>query len=162
MFVSIQPSSSREPLAVPAAPSEWQRERLVATEQVSAIADRVVAAMETVGYSGRDVFGVRLALEEAVVNAIKHGHNYDTSKEVRIRFRVKPERVLIEVEDEGEGFDPHQVPDPRTPENLERPGGRGLLLMRSYLTWLRYNERGNVVTLCKCRSLPQREGVSDR
>ena len=55
-------------------------------------------------------------------------------------------------EDEGPGFDPHQVPDPLAPENLEKSSGRGLLLMRTYMTWIRYNECGNQVTLCKQRS----------
>ena len=59
---------------------------------------------------------------------------------------------MIEVEDEGRGFDPSHVPDPTLPENLERPNGRGLLLMRRSMTWVRYTGRGNRVTLCKRRS----------
>ena len=61
--------------------------------------------------------------------------------------------ATVEVEDEGEGFDRSSVPDPLAPENLERSSGRGLLLMRHYLTWMGYNARGNCVRLCKCRSV---------
>ncbi len=92
---------------------------------------------------------MRLALEEAVMNAIRHGHHYDRSKHVHLRYHVTQECLLAEVEDEGPGFNPAAVPDPREPENLERESGRGLLLMRSYMTWVRYNERGTCVTLCK-------------
>ena len=60
-------------------------------------------------------------------------------------------RCRLEVKDEGKGFDPQRVPDPLAPVNLERPGGRGVLLMRHYMTWVRYNRRGNRVMLCKRR-----------
>jgi CheY-like chemotaxis protein len=92
---------------------------------------------------------MRLAMEEAIVNAVRHGNRDDPARRVRLRWHVNRERALVEVEDEGEGFDPQHLPDPCAPENLERPGGRGVLLMRSYTSWLRYNPRGNRVTLCR-------------
>jgi serine/threonine-protein kinase RsbW len=110
--------------------------------------------MSALDYADRDIFGVRLALEEALVNALKHGHRCDPSKVARVRYQVTDERVLLEVEDEGPGFDPAAVPDPLTADGLGRPSGRGLLLMRHYLSWVRYNRRGNRVTLCRRRSLP--------
>jgi serine/threonine-protein kinase RsbW len=111
-----------------------------------------IAAMLDQGYSHRDMFAMRLALEEAIVNAVKHGNASDPAKEVRVRFRVTNEVALAEVEDEGPGFDPHTVKDPLATENLERPCGRGLLLMEYYMTTVRYNERGNIVTLGRLRS----------
>jgi serine/threonine-protein kinase RsbW len=110
--------------------------------------------MAAAGYTEDDVFAVCLGLNEALLNANKHGNRGDPAKRARVSYRVTAERVLAEVEDEGPGFDPDAVPDPRAPENLERLGGRGLLLMRAYLTWVRYNRQGNGVTLCKCRSAP--------
>jgi serine/threonine-protein kinase RsbW len=112
----------------------------------------VVVAMAEQGYSDKDMFGMRLALEEALVNAIKHGHHGDSSLIVRVSYQVTPEQTLATVEDQGSGFDPGGMADPLVPENLERPCGRGLLLMRRYLSWLRYNERGNTITLCCRRS----------
>jgi serine/threonine-protein kinase RsbW len=106
------------------------------------------------GYSGRDVFAMRLALEEAIVNAVKHGNAGDPSKAVRVCCHVTAQEVRAEVEDEGPGFDPRRLLDPLAVENLDRPCGRGLLLMRHYLTRICYNERGNVVILCKARSDP--------
>jgi len=108
--------------------------------------------MKRQGYPSEDGFAVRLALEEALVNAIKHGHRNDSTKVVRAGFRVTADEVWAEVQDEGPGFDPTRVADPRASENWDRPGGRGLLLMRYYMTWVRYDERGNRVTLCKRRS----------
>jgi serine/threonine-protein kinase RsbW len=122
------------------------------TAEVNRVLENVAAAMVAAGYPPRDVFGVRLALEEAIVNAVKHGNRGDPAKEVLVRYHVGEGRVLAEVKDQGSGFDPSQVHDPLAPANLERPSGRGLLLMRSYLSWVRYNRRGNGVTLCKRRS----------
>ncbi len=119
-------------------------------DEVTAAIDRVLAEA---GYDRRDRFGVRLAVEEAIANAIKHGHGGNEEKPVRVRYRVSPHEVLVEVEDQGPGFDLGRVPDPRSPENLERPSGRGLLLMRTYATWVRHHGRGNRVTLCRTRTV---------
>jgi len=116
----------------------------------------VTAAMARLGYPDSDLFAVRLSLEEALTNAIKHGHQGDTSRLVQVRYDVTAEQVVVEVEDEGPGFDPDQVPDPRSAERLERCGGRGLYLMRCFMSSVQYNERGNAVTLCKQRSEPDR------
>jgi serine/threonine-protein kinase RsbW len=109
--------------------------------------------MASADYRERDLFIVRLALEEAFANAVKHGHRGEPGKVVTLRLRVTSEHMFAEIEDQGRGFDPEQVPDPRDPENLEKPTGRGLLLMRTYMTWVRYNSRGNCVTLCRRRTV---------
>jgi serine/threonine-protein kinase RsbW len=106
------------------------------------------------GYAEKDIFGMRLALEEAIGNARRHGNRYDPAKSVRVTFDVDRDGALAEVEDEGSGYDLACVPDPTAPENLERPGGRGLWLMRASMTWVRHNQRGNRVTLSKRRSAP--------
>jgi serine/threonine-protein kinase RsbW len=108
--------------------------------------------MAAAGYAAQDQFAVRLALDEALANAIKHGHRGDARKRVDVRYRVGPAEVRVEVHDQGPGFDPARVPDPLAADNVERASGRGLLLMRSYMTWVRHNERGNGVTLCRLRS----------
>ena len=116
-----------------------------------AVQERIVLLLEKLRYSERDVFGVRLALEEALVNAIKHGNNMDPEKQVRVRCRIDAHKVRVEIEDEGEGFAPDLVPDPTDDENLEKPCGRGIMLMRAFLTHLEYNEVGNRVVLEKVR-----------
>jgi serine/threonine-protein kinase RsbW len=121
-------------------------------EEVAPLVEDLAAALADLGYPHRDCLGVRLALEEAVVNGLRHGNGGDPSKCVKVRYRVGPEAVLAEVEDEGPGFDPSRVPDPTRPEHLARPGGRGLLLMRHFMTRVEFGGRGNRVTLCKRRS----------
>jgi serine/threonine-protein kinase RsbW len=121
------------------------------TREGIAVCDRVAEAMIARGYCEVEVFGVRLALEEALVNAVKHGNQNDPTKCVWASWIVDPRRVLVAIEDEGDGFDPRAVPDPCTLENLERSCGRGLLLMRTYMSWVRYNSRGNRVTMIKRR-----------
>ena len=130
----------------------WHRASLSCLDEVVPTVEAVVAAMAAVGYAEEDLFAMRLALEEALVNGIKHGNRGDPALRVSVRYRVGPEQALVGVEDQGPGFNPADVPDALAPGNLERPCGRGLLLMRAYLTWVRYNDRGNAVTLCKARS----------
>jgi serine/threonine-protein kinase RsbW len=122
------------------------------SSDILTLLESVARAMTEQGFLDRDAFAMRLALEEAVVNGIKHGNKYDPEKVVRVRARILDDQVLVEVEDEGPGFDPDQVADPLAPENLERSCGRGLLLMRHYMTWVKYDGRGNRVTLCKSKS----------
>ena len=101
------------------------------------------------GFDTDHAFAIKLALEEALTNAIKHGNRNDASKKVTVRYRVTPQRVEIVVADQGAGFDPAAVPDPTTDENIQRPCGRGILLMRAYMSHVQYNETGNEVRLVK-------------
>lgn len=102
-------------------------------------------------YSEKAIFGIRLAVEEALVNAVKHGNQLDRSKNVRVRFTVSEREVVIEIADEGPGFRPEDVPDPTDPENLERPCGRGLMLMRAYMTECDFVPPGNVCRMRRVR-----------
>jgi len=130
----------------------WHPLTLHSTDQVAGCISGMLDMLRLFAYHERDLFGIRLALEEALVNAIRHGHRNDTTKTVRVRFQATEQQLLVEIQDEGPGFDPEGVPDPLSPENLERPGGRGVFLMRHYMTWVSFNERGNCVTMCRCRS----------
>ncbi len=133
-------------------PESWCGEGFSSAEASLPVIDFVVATMAAEGYSFRDRFGMRMVLEEALCNAVKHGHRGDSAKRIHIRYSLNAQRVLAEVEDQGPGFDPNGVPDPLADENLAKPSGRGLLLIQAYATSVRYNERGNRVTLCKRRS----------
>lgn len=116
-----------------------------------AIVDRIVDVATKAGFADRDLFGIRLSVDEAVTNAIKHGNKLSPHKSVRVCFRMDQRLVRIEIEDQGEGFRPADVPDPRAEENLERPSGRGLMLMREFMTNIEYNSKGNLVVLEKLR-----------
>jgi serine/threonine-protein kinase RsbW len=113
--------------------------------------DDIERTLRSHEYGDRDIFSIKLALEEALINAIKHGNQMDRAKKVHIAYRITSDRFDVTVTDEGSGFDPAEVPDPTAVENLERPSGRGLMLMRHYMTEVRYNSLGNSVTMSKIR-----------
>ena len=128
--------------------SETIPSELQAAERIQ---ERIISVLEGLEYPMRDVFGMRLALEEAIVNAIKHGNKMDPKKTVSIRCEIDSNRICVQVEDQGPGFSPTDVPDPTCEENLEKPGGRGIMLMKAFMTKVEYNDRGNRVTLEKAR-----------
>jgi len=109
-------------------------------------------ALQQVQFNEHDIFAIKLALEEALVNAIKHGNQMDPAKKVHVACHVHPDRFEVRITDEGPGFDPADVPDPTAPENLERPCGRGLLLMRHYMSEVAYHDRGRAVHMSKLRN----------
>jgi serine/threonine-protein kinase RsbW len=113
------------------------------------VQDQIEQLLQESNAHTHDVFSIKLALEEALVNAIKHGNQMDRSKKVHISYRLHADRFEIHIADEGPGFDPSDVPDPTAFENLERPCGRGLMLMRHYMTDVAYNGRGNAVAMSK-------------
>jgi len=116
------------------------------------VRDETEPRLDVCGHDDRDLFGIMIAVEDALVNSIKHGNQYDRSKKVQIAYRLLPDRFEIHIIDEGTGFYPTAVPEPTAVENLDRPGGRGQPMMRHYMTEVTFNERGNAVTMC--RALP--------
>jgi serine/threonine-protein kinase RsbW len=88
-----------------------------------------------------------VSLIEALSNAMLYGNGQDPAKRVHVEISIQQASVVATITDEGGGFDPSLVPDPTIPANLERTGGRGLFLIRSLMDEVRYNARGNSVTL---------------
>ncbi len=119
--------------------------------EVRRVQEQIEEALQEATYTEHEIFAIKLALEEALVNAIKHGNQMDADKRVAVHYSVTVERFDIRITDEGSGFNPEDVPDPTAIENLERPCGRGLLLMRGFMTEVEYLGRGNVVRMCKVR-----------
>jgi serine/threonine-protein kinase RsbW len=108
----------------------------------------VVEACERLAFAGsRATLNLRVALGEAVANAILYGNAEDAGKRVRITASFRPGQAVVTVADEGPGFDPGAVIDPTRPENRDRSHGRGLFLLRSLADEVRFNESGNAVTL---------------
>ena len=109
----------------------------------------ILRAVRSSGFREDHAFAIKLALEEALTNAIKHGNRNDTSKTITIQYTIDQTRVEIIVTDQGSGFKPGEVPDPTTDENIQRPCGRGILLIRAYMNEVAYNETGNQVRMVK-------------
>jgi len=118
-------------------------------EQAYRAADRLLEEIKQKGYSEVAVFAVRLAVEEALNNAMKHGNGLDPAKSARLTYEVTDERIDIRIADEGPGFNFQQVPDPTLDENIEKPTGRGIMLMRAYMDTLEFNETGNEIHMVK-------------
>ena len=89
----------------------------------------------------------RVGLTEALSNAMLYGNAHDPSKRVRVEVTFGRGTIRARVTDQGCGFDPFSIPDPTCPENLMKPSGRGLFLMRQLLDEVLYNDQGNQVTL---------------
>jgi serine/threonine-protein kinase RsbW len=129
-----------------------RRVRFQTRAEARLIFDQLEDGMRTCKYVYKDIFAVKLALDEAVSNALRHGNRGNPCKYVQINYLVTPAEVWLEIQDEGAGFNPAEVPDPLAAANVERPGGRGLFLMRAYMDAVSFNTQGNRVTLCRRRT----------
>jgi serine/threonine-protein kinase RsbW len=110
---------------------------------VSALWDRLESAIDTCEYPEASKFALRIAYEEAVSNAFRHGHAaLPAETPVAIGYCVDPDTVVVTVEDQGPGFDPGAIPDPTLDENLAKPCGRGIMLIRAYMSEIRFDQGG--------------------
>ncbi|PKL47301.1 MAG: ATP-binding protein [Planctomycetes bacterium HGW-Planctomycetes-1] len=120
--------------------------------ELRTVCAKIMSLGKTLNYSGDDLFAIHLAMEEAIVNAVKHGNKQDTNKTVSIEYDVSPEKMDISVADEGRGFDSTHLADPRLSENIYKMGGRGVLLIKSYMDEVEYSKTGNTVRMLKFNS----------
>lgn len=134
-------------------PSTWSTHRTLPSDTAIAaeFTNELVDAMTDRNWAPRDVFRVQLAFDEAIVNAIRHGNRFDPEKTVEVSIACNCETVHIRILDQGEGFDPASIPDPREDELLEVPGGRGVLLITELMSSVVYNDRGNELKMTKIK-----------
>lgn len=119
------------------------------------IQESVLLRMKDFGYDETDLFSVRVAIEEALANALLHGHLGDKSLDIEVKWKVDIESIEISVKDQGRGYDPAMVPDPTAEENLTLPSGRGVAMIRSFMDEVLINEQGNMVTMIRHASNKQ-------
>jgi serine/threonine-protein kinase RsbW len=131
----------------------WLCDRVFASDTKVArqVLDEMLEQLEAQNWQQRDIFAVHLATEEALVNAILHGNGSNTDKRVHFVCRLGGDRIRIEISDEGGGFDPASLPDPTCTDQIHIPCGRGVMLMRAFMSRVEFNERGNHVTMEKDR-----------
>lgn len=110
---------------------------------------KIIEQIEHHRYAEKALFSIKLALEEAIINAIKHGNKNDPAKKVHVEATVAADKTEISIEDEGPGFDRSAVPDPTAEENLCKCSGRGILLIESYMDSVKYTKNGRRVTMIK-------------
>jgi len=118
------------------------------------ILDYLMKRVEKVGVVNPETSNLFVALDEAFVNAVKHGNKFDANKLVRITADVSPEEARFTIEDEGDGFNVAEIPDPLDPQNLFKTSGRGVLFIYNIMDEVKYNERGNRLTMVKRKNHP--------
>ncbi len=129
-------------------------------EQVDLAATVMQSALEQVAIDSEQAHWLMMSVREAVINAILHGNRERPDKRVLMAMDLEGEDLVVRVEDEGRGFDPDSLPDPTAPENLLRPSGRGIFMMRQFADSIEYSfpsKRGTVVTMRKRIATPQEE-----
>ncbi len=129
------------------------QQRVIASDldQARELEASLIQEVDNYGYDQADVFAIKLMLEEALVNAIKHGNKLDPTKTVTVTSDINDDRAEYLIVDQGPGFDPLKLPDPTADENLERPCGRGVMRIRAYMDEVHFNEKGNELRVVKRR-----------
>lgn len=113
----------------------------------------VLAQLEALHWEKQELFGVQMALEESLSNAIRHGNKQDSGKQVHFECQLSEARFWAKICDEGEGYQPWCVPDCCSNENLEAAGGRGLALIRHYMTKVEHRDQGRCLVIEKKRGI---------
>ena len=129
-------------------------------EQVDLVGITVQSTLEQIAFDPDQTHWLVMSVREAVINGILHGNREDPDKRVLVAVDLEGPDLVVRVEDEGRGFDPESLPDPTAPENLLRPSGRGIFMMRQFADSIEYSfpsERGTVVTMRKRIAAPQEE-----
>jgi serine/threonine-protein kinase RsbW len=117
-------------------------------DQIDGAVRTILDALARHKYTESSRFAVRLALEEGISNAFRHGHRtLPPGVPIHLSYLATDKELRVVIQDRGPGFDPASVPDPTLEQNLEVPSGRGLMLMRAYMTSVTFNPSGNQVTL---------------
>lgn len=123
-----------------------------AGETLEGYCRQILDKLDSRFFTAEDFFAIHLSLQEAFINAIKHGNKQDPAKLVHVDFNVTSDKCEVFIADEGAGFDPACLPDPTSNENLLKTSGRGILLIRSYMDFVEFNETGNVLHMIKYSS----------
>ena len=124
--------------------------------------DKVINELESRGWSASDQFAMRLALSEAFENAVEHGNKKDSSKNVHLSVVVDDNRALATIRDEGPGFQYDATPNPTLDENLASVCGRGLFLIKNFMTNVWHNEAGNVIYMEKVPTPSEKEKLETK
>jgi len=127
------------------------------TSAIYPVVDKILSTMGEIGCVSDQEFEIRLAVSEALANAVLHGCENDPSKRVEICVECDPARgMLIIVRDPGAGFDPSQIPSPIDGQQLFRRGGRGVFLINQLMDEVHYRRGGTEIRMIKRDVFPTR------
>ncbi|MBF0477877.1 MAG: ATP-binding protein [Candidatus Omnitrophica bacterium] len=119
---------------------------------MSGVTEFVSAVFEKLSFLSFDeptVFNLKLCLHEAVVNAIKHGNKLNSKLRVRVIIKNEENKLIFEVDDQGEGFDPQSIPDPTAEENILKCSGRGVFLIKNIMDDVQFQNNGKTIKMVK-------------
>jgi len=119
------------------------------TKHIKQAISKILGALNGRRISDDVIFDIRLCAEEAIKNAILHGDKGNSKLSVRISYAIAADKISIEVEDEGTGFDHKNSPDPTKEDNLMKTSGRGVYLIKKLMDSAEYNDAGNKITMIK-------------
>ena len=117
--------------------------------QVRRVQNAVIPHLQSHGFDEDGIFAIKLALEEALINAIKHGNGMDATKTVTFESSVDNDKAVFVIGDQGPGFTRSDVPDPTAQENLEKSRGRGILLIESYMHEVGFDDEGRRIRMTR-------------
>ena len=119
-------------------------------DQIDRVLEVCMDGLATCGHDETAVFAIRLAMEESLANAMNHGNGGDPTKSITVEFELAPGFFRASVEDQGPGFNPDSVTDPTADENLTIASGRGLALMKAFMSEIRVVPPGNRIEMSYC------------
>jgi serine/threonine-protein kinase RsbW len=121
---------------------------LVSEPESINIIENLIEDLRTEHNIHEDAFGnILVSVTEAVNNAIQHGNRYNPDKKVTVSYEIEGDNLIFTVSDEGPGFDFYNLPDPTAPENIEKPTGRGIFLMKHLADQVIFSDNGRSVEM---------------
>jgi len=135
-------------------PKDWKYDQNVPSQPnvCAQIVELFLNQLQSANWPNKDVFGIHMAMEEAIMNAIRHGNQCAPDKQVHVLIAISADQFYSKITDQGDGFDPACVPDPTLDENIGKTCGRGVTLMKNFVDEVIYNEKGNSVELKKSKT----------
>ena len=121
-------------------------------ESMDFVQHAILGTMESFEYVEEDLFAVRIAIEEAIANAVLHGHQGDQDRLIDIEWTITEKEVSMVVCDSGRGYDESSVPDPTADENLTLPSGRGLAMINAFMSDVSISDGGRRIEMARKRT----------
>ena len=116
---------------------------------IPAFVNDLLKRLEPLGVDRKNIFDIRLSLEEALINAVKHGNRLDKNKGVFLKIDVSPQLLEIEIKDEGRGFDHKNIPSPTDEKNIDKSSGRGIFLIKKFMDKVEFLDGGTKIKMVK-------------
>ena len=135
-------------------PEKWKYDQRIASDPdlCALIIGHLLDQLTHFGWKDKDAFAIHMAMEEAILNGIRHGNKCCPDKRLHIVMEMDELQFSSTITDEGAGFDPEAVPDPTEDSNLDKCSGRGVMLIKHFVDEVNYNACGNSVSLSKTKT----------